>query len=360
MGVALPCIEFWKDRDVFVTGHTGFKGSWLIMLLKHLGANVFGYALEPDTDPNLFSMCALDNHVQSTIGDIRDFEKLKNALISSNASIVIHLAAQPLVRKSYIQPQYTFETNLMGTVNILEAVKSAESVKSVVVVTTDKCYENTNSQQPYCETDRLGGYDPYSASKACAELITTTYRNSFFDIKSYDKHGVAIATARAGNVIGGGDWAEDRLIPDIVRSISKNQNILIRYPDAIRPWQHVLAPLSGYLLLAEKLFSDGMVYSGAWNFGPEEEDEKPVLWLVENLLEKINASISKVIIDREVNPHETGYLKLNSTKANENLNWNSKWNLEQALESIAEFVNYDGKDEEMFKMVKNQIVKYLS
>ena len=265
---------FWRNKKVFLTGHTGFKGAWLSLWLQHLGAEVTGFALKPPSNPSFYDVTDISKNMVSIEGDVRDFNALKEALVNSNAEIVFHLAAQSLVRLSYENPIETYSTNIMGTVNLLEAVRNCSSVRSVVNITTDKCYENKEWLWSYRENEPLGGYDPYSSSKACSELVTSSFTNSFFNPKSYEIHGVAIATARAGNVIGGGDWSKDRLIPDILNSVINKQPVKLRNPRSVRPWQHVLEPLDGYLKLAQKLYEAGGEYSSAWNFGPKEEDAK--------------------------------------------------------------------------------------
>jgi CDP-glucose 4,6-dehydratase len=275
--------QFWKNKRVFLTGHTGFKGSWLSIWLDSLGANVHGYSLKPPTDPSLFNLCSIDRFTNSTIGDIRNRDLLKATLQKAQPEIVFHLAAQPLVRESFKNPVETYETNVMGTVNLLDAVRACPSVKAVVIVTTDKCYENREWHWGYRENDPMGGYDPYSSSKGCAELVTAAYRQSFFNPKDFDNHHIAVASARAGNVIGGGDWALDRLVPDCLKAILDGRKIIVRNPHAIRPWQHVLEPLRGYLLLAQKLFENGPQFAEAWNFGPDDRDCRPVIDVVSKL-----------------------------------------------------------------------------
>ncbi len=356
----LPDSGFWKDRNVFITGHTGFKGAWLSVFLRKLGANVYGYALKPDTMPSLYHECNIDSMVSSTIADVRDISKLKEALIKAEPSIVIHLAAQPLVRRSYREPLHTIETNILGTVNLFESVRSIDTVKAVINVTTDKCYKNDQGVTSLTEDDELGGYDPYSGSKACSEILTSTYRNSFFNITDYEKHGVAIASARAGNVIGGGDWSEDRLIPDIIRAIDRSEDILLRNPDAVRPWQHVLEPLTGYLLLAENLVYNGQEFSGPWNFGSDEYDTKNVLWIAEKLLSEIGNSSTNIFIDGNYNPHETMMLKLNSSKAVSKLGWEPKWDIVKSLQSIADFVDCFNKGGDILEQLNSQISDYLN
>lgn len=325
--------EFWRGRRVFVTGHTGFKGSWLSLWLGKLGAEVTGYALAAPTQPNLFEVAQVNDIVRSIIGDIRDKTTLKNALVQAKPEIVIHMAAQPLVRYSYREPLETYETNVMGTANLLEAVRYTSTVRAVINVTSDKCYENREWPWSYRENESMGGYDPYSSSKGCAELITAAYRQSYFNPSEYTKHGVAIASARAGNVIGGGDWAVDRLIPDIIRAIDAGQPVSIRSPHAIRPWQHVLEALGGYLSLAENLYARGPRYSEAWNFGPQDDDAKPVQWIVEQITREWGDGASWQL-ETEASHHEAHYLKLDSSKARALLQWSPRWRLSETLSSI--------------------------
>ncbi|MBQ4899951.1 CDP-glucose 4,6-dehydratase [Paenibacillus sp. Marseille-P2973] len=329
--------EFWKNKKIFLTGHTGFKGSWLAMWLTKLGAKVTGYSLPPSTNPNLFDLCNIESLLEKNIfADIRDLEILEQSMKEANPEIVIHMAAQPLVSESYINPLETYMVNVMGTANVLESVRRMNGVKAVVNVTTDKCYENKEWFWGYRENEPLGGYDPYSSSKACSELVTASYRNSFFNLQDYDKHGVAIATARAGNVIGGGDWANNRLVPDIMKSLIGNSPIIVRNPNSIRPWQHVLEPLSGYIMLAENLYFDGCKYAEAWNFGPNDEDAKSVQWIVEKFCSKWpgNASFQ---INQSNDFHEAHYLKLDCSKAKYELGWNPKWSLDHAIDKIIEW-----------------------
>jgi CDP-glucose 4,6-dehydratase len=353
--------DFWKGKKVLITGHTGFKGSWLCMLLNYLGAEISGYSLEPPTNPSLYKLCNINSFVNSTIADIRNFENLQNKIESDRPEIIIHMAAQPLVRLSYNEPVMTYETNVMGTINLLEAVRASKSksVRVIVNVTTDKCYDNKEWLWPYRENEPLGGYDPYSSSKACSEIVTAAYRNSFFNPAEHDKHNVAIATARAGNVIGGGDWASDRLVPDFIRSILNNQKIIIRSPNSIRPWQHVLEPLTGYLILTEKLYTNGISFAESWNFGPNSEDAKSVRWIVEMLCNKWdNHAIYE--IDNDFHPHEATYLKLDCSKAKEKLNWHPQWNLEKVLESIIVFARAYQKNEDMELLCIKQINEYFN
>ena len=335
----------WKGKKVFLTGHTGFKGAWLSVWLDSLGAKVTGYALKPPTKPSLFELAGLARRIKSNIGDVRDAAKIKRALLAAKPEIVIHMAAQPLVRESYRVPAETYSTNVMGTVNLLEAVRACGSVKAVVNVTTDKCYENKEHLRSYKEGEPLGGYDPYSSSKACSELVTSAYRNSFFNPADYKKHGVALASARAGNVIGGGDWAADRLIPDIIRAVLRGEKVLIRNPYSIRPWQHVLEPLAGYLRLAESLYTGGIRYAGAWNFGPDSGDARDVEWIVKRMFSAWPEAPGYVI-DKGRHPHEANFLKLDSSKARRELAWKPRWHIGQAIDKIVSWTRdyQDGKD----------------
>jgi CDP-glucose 4,6-dehydratase len=324
--------HFWEDRRIFLTGHTGFKGAWLCIWLKTLGAKVFGFALNPTTTPSLFLEADVARRIDSSIiADIRDPHAIRRALAEAEADIVIHLAAQPLVRESYTDPVGTFATNIMGTVNILEATRTCPSVRAVVNVTTDKVYENKEWMWAYRENEPLGGYDPYSSSKTCSEIVTASYRDSFFQPKDRSGHGVSIATARSGNVIGGGDWAHDRLVPDCIRAFQKKEQVRIRYPQATRPWQHVLEPLAGYLALARKLFEEGQSLSGAWNFGPAINDSRPVETIVERLVQLWGPGASYAIDEGE-NPHESVLLSLDNTKAFRLLSWKPRMKVDTALE----------------------------
>lgn len=323
--------EFWQGRRVFLTGHTGFKGGWLTLWLQQLGAEVHGYALAPSTDPSLFD-CAnvASGMVSSTIADIRDVDALKAALTQAQPEVLFHLAAQPLVRYSYKLPVETYAVNVMGTVNLFEAIRATETVKAVVNVTTDKCYENREWVWPYRESEAMGGHDPYSSSKACSELVTAAYRHSFFE-----SQGIALASARAGNVIGGGDWSEDRLIPDFLRAIDQQRSVVIRSPNAIRPWQHVLEPLSGYLKLAESLYRDAKGYASAWNFGPSDQDARTVGWVIDHMVRRMPGASWQQ--DSTPSVHEANILKLDSSKAKAELGWQPKWHLEQALDKVVEW-----------------------
>ena len=349
--------EFWRGKRVFLTGHTGFKGSWLSLWLQSLGAQVAGYALPAPTNPSLFDIARVADGMDSVIADIRDLATLQQAMQSAQPEIVIHMAAQPLVRESYRNPVDTYATNVMGTVNLLEAVRHTPGVKAVVNITTDKCYENREWVWGYRENEPMGGYDPYSNSKGCAELVSAAYRSSFFNSKDYSRHGVAIATVRAGNVIGGGDWAQDRLIPDILAAFEAGSPVHIRNPHAIRPWQHVLEPLRGYLTLAERLFEQGADYAEAWNFGPRDEDAKPVGWIVEQLASLWGTGASWQI-DAGDHPHEAHYLKLDISKVRSLLDWHPALNLQQALELIVAWTQARLGGQDMRQQTLAQIQAY--
>jgi len=339
--------RFWKGKKVFITGHTGFKGSWLSFWLHEMGASITGYSLNPPTNPNLFELLNLKSKIKSVHGDVRDLNSIKKHI--KEVEIVFHMAAQPLVRRSYKDPVETFSVNVMGTVNLLESVRSCPSIRAVINVTTDKIYENKEKTNGYKENEPLGGYDPYSSSKACSELVTSAYRSSFLN------DGVAVATARAGNVIGGGDWGVDRLVPDFIKAILEDEKILIRNPKAIRPWQYVLDPLNGYLMLARKLYESGQKYAEAWNFGPAQKDAKTVEWLVRTLCSKWGKDASYAI-DKKEHPHETQLLTLDSSKAKAGLKWSPKMEINSAIDNIIEWTRaYKGnKDlrDVCFKQIK--------
>ena len=346
--------KFWKNKKVFLTGHTGFKGSWLSLWLQTLGAELFGYALEPETTPNLFNIASVAKQMTSYFGNILDKDTLEKKISDFKPEIIIHMAAQPLVRRSYEDPKLTYQTNVMGTLNLLEALRKSKSTVVFINVTTDKCYENNEWHWGYRENEKLGGYDPYSSSKACSEILTSSYRNSFFS--SYD---VALATARAGNVIGGGDFSQDRLLPDFFKSLDLSKNVVIRNPSAIRPWQHVLCPLSGYLLLAERMFSNPKKYSEAWNFGPSDDDARNVKWIIEKLCSMPNDKKIDFIINKETNSlHEATYLKLDCSKARSELNWEPKMNLNLALKNIWDWHQAYSNNHDMHEFTLHQIKNY--
>jgi CDP-glucose 4,6-dehydratase len=349
--------NFWKDKRVFITGHTGFKGSWLCLWLHLLGSNITGYALDPPTKPSLFEICKVKNFIKSIIGDIRHSKSLNNAILETAPDIVIHMAAQPLVRESYRKPMETYEVNVMGTVNLFEAARNCKGIKAVINVTSDKCYENREWLWGYRETDPLGGYDPYSNSKACSELISSAYRNSFFNPEDYNIHGTGIASARSGNVIGGGDWAADRLIPDCIRALLAGEKIIVRNPEPIRPWQHVVEPLSGYLMLAQKLYENGPGYSEAWNFGPDDSDAQPVEWIVKKICKKWGQNATYKI-DKGKHPHEAHYLKLDCSKAKALLGWHPRWNLEKAIDRVIEWTQAYQENSNIRKVCLKQIEEY--
>jgi len=351
--------NFWRKRRVLITGHTGFKGSWLCLWLSLLGAETAGYALKPPTNPSLFELCEIDSIIKSTIGDIADLEKLKKTLIVFKPEIVIHMAAQSLVRESYIDPGNTYHTNVIGTVNLFEAARVCRNIKVIINVTTDKCYENDERKKPFQESEPLGGCDPYSNSKACSELVTNAYRFSFFNPDKYKKHKVAVASVRAGNVIGGGDWAKDRLIPDFVRAVLSGDKIYIRNPKAIRPWQHVFEPLSGYLLLAERLYKYGPEYGQAWNFGPNFREARNVEWVIKRLCSKWGKGATYQI-SKGKHPHEATCLRLNCIKAQKKLGWYPKWDLETGLDKIIEWTKAYQKKYDLKQLNYFQIKEFMS
>ncbi|QKY11238.1 CDP-glucose 4,6-dehydratase [Janthinobacterium lividum] len=348
---------FWHGKRVFLTGHTGFKGGWLSLWLQQLGADVTGYALDAPTSPSLFEAASVARGMRSIIGDVRDGDAVKRAMAVARPDIVIHMAAQPLVRYSYVNPVETYSTNVMGVVNLLEAVRATPGVRAVVNVTSDKCYENREWPWGYRENEAMGGYDPYSNSKGCAELVTAGYRSSFFHADKYAEHGVALGSGRAGNVIGGGDWALDRLIPDMLRAIGAGEPVMIRNPHAIRPWQHVLEPLSGYLTLAEKLYTEGPVHAEGWNFGPYDTDAKPVEWIVERMTQEWGAGASWTL-DGQDHPHEATYLKLDCSKARGQLGWHPRWDIGQTIAKIVEWHKACDQGADMRAMTRAQIVTY--
>lgn len=346
--------DFWKNKRVLITGHTGFKGSWLSLWLSELGAKVVGYALRPPTKSNFFEICELGKKITSILGDVRSLKKLKEVFDKYKPEIVFHMAAQSLVRYSYREPIKTYETNVMGTVNVFEACRSTPSVKAIVNITSDKCYENRNWIKGYRESDPMGGYDPYSSSKGCAELITNAYTRSYFNYRHND---TILASVRAGNVIGGGDWGEDRLIPDCIKALFKEKPIVIRNPDSVRPWQFILDPLYGYLLLAQRLYKDGEKFCGAWNFGPGKKNEKPVKWLVERII-KLWGDGASWVIDKHEHPHEAHCLKLNSLKAKSKLGWYPRFDINLALKKTIEWYKAYQNKEDMYKVSLAQIKSY--
>ena len=344
--------EFWFGKRVFLTGHTGFKGGWLALWLADMGAQVHGYALTPPTEPNLFTVANIQDCLAgNTIADIRDVATLTQVIQAVQPDIVLHLAAQPLVRYSYVTPVETYAVNVMGTVNLLEAVRQTQSVKAVLNVTTDKCYENREWVWPYRENEAMGGFDPYSSSKACSELVTAAYRRSFLE-----SAGIHLASARAGNVIGGGDWAVDRLVPDFLRALDEGITLTIRSPLATRPWQHVLEPLAGYLMLAEKLFIEGQDFAEAWNFGPEEADARPVQWLVEYLCSQVPHASWQC--DASPLPHEANMLKLDISKARTQLGWRPYLKLQTALDMTLAWHQAWKESSDMIAISRQQIQEY--
>ena len=335
--------EFWRDRPVLITGDTGFKGSWLSLWLQSLGARVSGIALEPPTVPSLFELARVAEGMNHYRVDIRDRARVLEILKSQSPEVVIHMAAQSLVRLSYEEPIETYDVNVMGTVKLLDAVRAADCVRALIVVTSDKCYENKEWAWGYRESDRLGGYDPYSNSKACAELVTSAYRQSFFSGRSFDGQRVAVASARAGNVIGGGDWAADRLIPDIVRAFIDEREAVIRNPHAVRPWQHVLEPLRGYILLAQSLCGDDGQHSSGWNFGPSEDDNRAVDYVARLFRSEWGRGDLR-FGDTGPNPHEASTLRLDCSKARAMLGWRPSWALDRAIRETARwYLDYANK-----------------
>lgn len=346
--------SFWNGKTVFVTGHTGFKGGWVAHWLSELGACVHGYGLNPPAEPNFFTETHLQERlVSSNIGDIRDLGLLDKAIKQLKPEIIIHMAAQPLVRESYQTPVETFSANVMGTVNVLEASRRVGTVKAIINITTDKCYENKEWTWPFRETDRLGGHDPYSASKACAEVAAAAYRSSFLSTAD-----IQLASVRAGNVIGGGDWATDRLLPDFLRALDVGETLRIRSPNAVRPWQHVLEPLSGYLMLAERLYETGETFAGAWNFGPNEDDARSVEWIITQLCDRIPGA--RWEFEKTGQLHEAGLLKLDSSKAKKYLEWAPRWDLETALKNTIEWHQAWRNGEDMKAFSSKQIQTYTS
>lgn len=351
--------KFWTGKRVLVTGHTGFKGSWLSLWLQEMGAFVKGYSLPAPTIPSLFEEAKVWEGMSTEEGDIRDFTHLRQVMNDFKPEIVFHMAAQPLVRLSYDEPMETYSTNVMGTVYLLEAVKQVGGVKAVVNVTSDKCYENREWVWGYREDEAMGGYDPYSNSKGCAELVASSYRQSFFNANKYSEHGCALASVRAGNVIGGGDWADDRLIPDILQAFTNKKKVEIRSPHAIRPWQHVLEPLSGYIMIAEKLYLEGSSFAEGWNFGPKDEDAQPVEKIVKHLTLSWGDG-AEWFLSQEVHPHEANYLKLDCSKAKMRLNWQPVWDLETTLDKIVGWQKAWLNGENIKAYTINEIKEYMT
>ena len=347
----------WQGKRVFMTGHTGFKGGWLSIWLARHGAHVRGYALDPLTEPNFFGVASVSSVVEDVRGDIRDFGRLESSMVAFRPDVVFHLAAQPLVRASYTDPLGTYGTNVMGTAHVLEAVRKTPSVRAAVCITTDKCYRNDEEHRPYTETDPLGGHDPYSSSKACAEIVTAAYRSSFFSTDSIQRYPVAVATARAGNVIGGGDWAEDRLIPDLMRAFLEKRPVTVRNPRATRPWQHVLDPLSGYMLLAERLLDGRLEFASAYNFGPAGDE----LWTVERITTKLAhlwGNGACWVRDPAPVLHEAEFLALDSSKSRTELGWQALLRIEVALEWTMSWYKLWQQGAEMRQVTEMQIAAY--
>lgn len=350
--------DFWRNKRVFITGHTGFKGSWLSIWLEQLGAIVTGYALAPESSPCLFDIARVGEGMTSVLGDILDRNVLVQAVKKAEPEIVLHLAAQSLVRRSYAEPADTFAVNVMGTANLLEAVRGCPSVRSVLLVTTDKCYENREWVWGYREQDALGGHDPYSSSKACAEFVVAAYRSSFFSPALYEAHHVGVATARAGNVLGGGDWAADRLVPDTLRAFAESRPVELRNPSSIRPWQHVLEPIGGYLLLAERLYDDGRIYSEAWNFGPDDDGDRTVEWVVGQLAQSWGDGAAWLTLSGD-EPHEARLLRLDCSKARSQLGWRPRWSLDQALDRTITWQKSYLAGHDMREICIRQIAEYV-
>jgi len=346
--------EFWRGKRVFMTGHTGFKGSWLSLWLQSLGAELHGLALAPPTQPNLYTAARVGDGMVSTIGDIRNADTVRKCMVSFQPEIIIHMAAQSLVRQSYIEPIETYATNVMGTVHVLEAARQIDSVRCILNITSDKCYENQEWVWGYRENEPMGGHDPYSSSKGCAELVSSAYRRSFFQ-----SGGIALATARAGNVIGGGDWAVDRLVPDILRAFELGQPAVIRNPNAVRPWQHVLEPLSGYLALVQALWEEGQVFAEGWNFGPNDADAKPVRWIAERMASTWGDDATWQE-DNRSHPHEAHYLKLDTSKARQRLAWQPHWSLDMTLTKITAWHKAWLSKQDMRSHCLNEIFEYMS
>jgi len=350
--------KFWNGRKVLITGHTGFKGSWLSLWMQQLGAQVVGISLKPLTTPNLFEQVNVSQGMDSIYQDICDINALKNIFNQIKPEIVFHLAAQSIVRHSYDYPVETYNTNVMGTLNVLESIRSVNTVLAAVIITTDKCYNNREWIWGYRENDMLGGHDPYSSSKAAAEILISSYRDSYYSGNKPSQQKTSIASCRAGNVIGGGDWAKDRLIPDIIDGLINSKAVKIRFPQSVRPWQHVLEPLAGYIMLAEKLTLDGEMFSEAWNFGPSQEDNRSVQWIVDYMSQQWGSN-EKWIRDEGKHPHEATHLSLDCTKAHKLLGWFPKWDLPQALDMIIDWHKMYLNGNDCRSVCINQIDEYM-
>ena len=351
--------NFWKNKKVLLTGHTGFKGSWLSIWLKKLGVELVGFSKDIPTKPSLFEIAKVSEGMTSITGNIEDFTAIQKVLKENKPEIVIHMAAQSLVRKSYEEPINTFATNVMGTVNLLQAVKTTGSTRVLINITSDKCYENKGTEKAFSENSPMGGYDPYSSSKGCAELVTSSFRNSFFNLKEFERHGCSLSSVRSGNVIGGGDWAKDRLIPDIMNSISKRIPTQIRNTRSIRPWQFVLEPLFGYLILAQRMWEEGKEFSEPWNFGPDETDCKSVKWILEKISKELDDGFSWKEDTRD-NPHEAEMLKLDCNKAKKRLGWKTKLDVNETIEWTVNWYKEYFKNSDMKEYTENQIDKFMS
>jgi len=351
--------NFWKNKKVLLTGHTGFKGSWLSIWLKKLGVELVGFSKDIPTKPSLFEIAKVSEGMTSITGNIEDFTAIQKVLKENKPEIVIHMAAQSLVRKSYEEPINTFATNVMGTVNLLQAVKTTGSTLVLINITSDKCYENKGTEKAFSENSPMGGYDPYSSSKGCAELVTSSFRNSFFNLKEFERHGCSLSSVRSGNVIGGGDWAKDRLIPDIMNSISKRIPTQIRNTRSIRPWQFVLEPLFGYLILAQRMWEEGKEFSEPWNFGPDETDCKSVKWILGKISKELDDGFSWKEDTRD-NPHEAEMLKLDCNKAKKRLGWKTKLDVNETIEWTVNWYKEYFKNSDMKEYTENQIDKFMS
>jgi len=349
--------KFWEGKTVLITGHTGFKGSWLSIWLQKLNVNLTGISKSIPTNPSMYELAKVEKGMTSIFGDIRDYNTIFKTINENNPDIIIHMAAQSILRESYDNPVETYETNIMGTINLLEAIRNNSKSCIVLIITSDKCYENIVNAESHIESDPMGGFDPYSCSKGCAELVTASYRNSYFNPKNFEKHKISLASARAGNVIGGGDWAKDRLIPDIIRGIIKENEIKIRNPESIRPWQFVLDPLYGYIKLIEELAVDNEKFSEGWNFGPKDEDMKSVKWILAKL-ENLWPNKIKLKFENENEPHEEKILKLNCGKAKKKLAWEQKLDLESSLKWTSNWYKAFIEKEDLRKVSEEQIENY--